>query len=110
MKLKVFSVYDGKAKVWSHPFYAINTASGVRSFAVAVNGSDSLLATHPSDFCLFELGSFDDELGIVEMFSPHVNLGLGSQFKEVSHATATVGDGAHVLPSAKGGNSAEHVR
>lgn len=109
MILKMLSVYDSKAKVWSHPFFSVTTGAGVRSFQSAINARESLLFSHSADFTLFELGVFDDNLGVVEMHQAAVNLGIGSSFKEESYANAPVGNEAHVQPGAAGGNSAKHV-
>ncbi|OAE23677.1 hypothetical protein AXG93_2785s1000 [Marchantia polymorpha subsp. ruderalis] len=42
--------------------------------AAYVNRKDSTddLAKHPSDFDLYEIGSFDDSTGIIEVFEPRM--------------------------------------
>lgn len=40
-----------------------NDATAIRNFENAVRRVDSLLATHPNDFSLFKLGTYDDVFG-----------------------------------------------
>lgn len=43
-----------------------NDATAIRNFEHAVAQPGSLLASHPNDFALFKLGSFDDEKGYLD--------------------------------------------
>lgn len=43
----------------------VNDATAVRNFEYAVRLKDSILASHPNDFALFRVGSFDNETGTV---------------------------------------------
>lgn len=43
----------------------VNDATAVRNFEHAVRLKDSILSSHPNDFALFRVGSFDNETGIV---------------------------------------------
>lgn len=80
MILKVFSVFDSKAKLFSHPFYCLNSGVAVRSFEQAVNDSNGDFGRWPSDYTLFELGEFDDDTGFISCHSTPVSLGLAVEF------------------------------
>ena len=43
-----------------------NDATAIRNFEHAVRQPGSLLASHPNDFTLFRVGSFDDVTGSVQ--------------------------------------------
>ena len=47
-------------------------AVGVRSFSDEVNNDreDNQINKHPSDFSLYELGSYDDDTGLFETHEP----------------------------------------
>lgn len=68
----LFSVRDVVSGTYGVPFASQNSSTAVRSVAMEVNNDDarSVLHTHPDDFQLYHLGSFDDESSV---FSPVEN-------------------------------------
>jgi len=80
MKHQAYSVYDSKAKFFSHPFYCQNDEIAIRNFTQAASDPASQLCKFPADFSLFLIGNYDDEIGFLTSI-PHHNLGLASQFK-----------------------------
>lgn len=80
MIVKAFAVYDTKALVYQAPFF--NSAVGValRMFSDAVNDPQTFLNKHPTDYILFEVGTFDDNTGEFITVTPPKNLGLASDF------------------------------
>jgi len=64
-KLKAFSAYDGKLGVFMTPFFMQHTGQALRTWEDLVNNGDSIIAKHPSDFILYEVGSFEDDKGIL---------------------------------------------
>ncbi len=77
----VFAVFDSKARVFFSPFYCPSKEVAIRAFKTAANDPESQLCQHSSDFTLFQLGTFNDELGTFELFREHVNLGLAAIYK-----------------------------
>lgn len=65
----IVSVKDTAAQAFGRPIFVPAVPVAVRSFRDEVNRKDSSedLARHPEDFELYELGSFDDSTGIVEV-------------------------------------------
>jgi len=66
MILKIFAVYDSKARFFGQPFFDQEEGSALRNFGDAVNdGSNpnNMWHRHPEDFSLFELGEFDNGSG-----------------------------------------------
>lgn len=68
----VCAVRDAAAKAFNRPFTAPSTGVAIRSFASEVNRVDAanLMNTHPSDFELYEVGTFDEDTGIVAPCTP----------------------------------------
>lgn len=72
---KIFSIFDSKAKVFGVPFFMPSVGMAIRAFGDLVNERGSLVNKHPEDFTLFEIGKYDDNLGLVEEV-PVVSLGM----------------------------------
>lgn len=66
IKLMV-SVRDVKAKIFHNPFYANSEGFAFRAISDEIKrgGEGNLLADHPEDFQLWQVGLFDDESGQV---------------------------------------------
>lgn len=82
MQKYLFSVYDVKANAFSNPFVAVNSNVALRSFATAANDANSEICQYPTDFILYQIGSFDDLSGILTPETERIHLGIASQFKE----------------------------
>jgi len=60
MNLKVFSIYDAKAKAFQSPFYMVTLGQALRAFDDLVNEKDSFVNKHPEDFQLYHIAEYDD--------------------------------------------------
>lgn len=65
MKLKLFSVFDEKAKSFIAPFAMPTDAMAVREFAGCVNDEKHAFGRNPEDYTLFRLGEVDVETGLL---------------------------------------------
>ena len=63
MLIRLYSVFDRVARIYSDPFSAANDATAARSFTIAQSSSDTMLSTSPGDFQLWYLGSMDNTNG-----------------------------------------------
>jgi len=72
--MKVFTIFDAKADIYSQPFYALTDPAAVRTFADAVNTPDSPYNRHPEDYSLFSIADFDDRTGFINSY-PQQHLG-----------------------------------
>lgn len=79
MKLKLFAIYDVKTKAYLNPFVSLNEATASRSVSAAIS-SDPVFSTHPEDFSLWEVASFDSSSGEVEPVVPLSCIGSLAQF------------------------------
>jgi len=70
----IVSVKDTAAQAFGRPVFVPSSAVAIRSFRDEVNRKDSTddLAKHPSDFDLYEIGTFDDSTGIIEVSEPRL--------------------------------------
>lgn len=96
MNLSIFSVHDSKAEAFICPFFAQNTAVGLRMFTQACNDISTEFYRNAGDFTLFEMGIFDQDTGKFELFDVAKNHGLAVIFR-------TEGKLAHIpnVPAAK---------
>ena len=60
---KLFTLYDSKSETYTAPQLHKTRNEALRSFAGAVNAGDKggVIAAHPADFTLFEIGTWDEE-------------------------------------------------
>lgn len=65
MVLRMYTVFDQKAKAWLPPFFLPQEGVAIRTFGDCVNSPDHNFGRHPEDYSLFCIGSFDDAVGVV---------------------------------------------
>jgi len=80
MLMSVFAIYDSGISTWLPPLYARNKGEIMRWFSEAVNDSTSKLAKHPSDFTIFEIGTWDDGNCKFDLLKTPVSLGIAIEF------------------------------
>lgn len=79
MKYVMVSVFDRATQVFSAPQFVGAAAQALRGFRDQVNArgdANNVVAAHPEDFDLFELGLFDDAAG---HFDPWVRFPKGHE-------------------------------
>ena len=67
MKSKIFVIFDVKAGFYNKPFFMPNTNTAIRAFSDLANDEATEIAKHPSDFSLYELGTYDDSVAKMEL-------------------------------------------
>lgn len=65
MKMKVYSVYDQTAQVWSQPFFQMNDQTAQRAISNAANSPGHNYNMNPEDYSLYCIGEFDDNNGVL---------------------------------------------
>lgn len=82
MKQKMYVIYDSKSETYTAP--TVNPARGqaIRSFADAVNGGEGVLAAHPADFTLFEIGEYDVLNGEITLHETKISVVIGTDVLE----------------------------
>jgi len=83
MLLKMFSIYDSKAKAYFPPFLLVNQAMAIRVLGDCVNDVTHAFYRNPSDYSLFEIGVFDDSKGLIVPSAKPEFIGLAAEYKIV---------------------------
>ncbi len=68
MRHRAFSIFDQKAKAYMTPFFMGEVGMATRTFTDMVNSPDHMIAKHPEDYVLFEVGQFDDTTGLLSAY------------------------------------------
>jgi hypothetical protein len=85
--LRIYSVYDQGAQAYLRPFFSDFKVNAQRSFRQLINqidNPDNMVANHPDQFTLFELGEFDVRTGVISIHSLPLTLGNGLEYKNVA--------------------------
>ena len=86
---KVFAIWDVKGLCFGQPFYQAEIGSAIRLYSDLVNEPQSFINKHPSDYILFEIGTWDDNKGVFTNSDKHNHLGLASDYISRKPATAS---------------------
>lgn len=84
MQVKVFSLYDSKAKNFGPPFYMQTRGMAVRALSDLVQDNNSMVARHPEDFVLYQVGEYDDATAEFINKNPHELISMASDFKKTN--------------------------
>jgi len=76
---KIYSVYDSKAECFLQPFYVKSRAEARRGFEEVANNKETPIGKWPSDYTLFELGSFDTDNARFDLLLTPVSLCLAQE-------------------------------
>lgn len=63
MILNTYTIYDRKSLIYSPPFYAATDGAATRIFSDLVNDQNTSVGRHPTDYVLFQNGTFNDQNG-----------------------------------------------
>lgn len=66
----IYSVRDSKAGIFFPPFLQLSESEAIRNFTDVANQKDKGIGLHPEDYCLFYMGTFDDNTGEFCLVSP----------------------------------------
>jgi len=69
-QVKIFSVLDVKAGAFSQPFFSRNNDTAIRDFKQACLNETHAFHNHASDYILHELGSWDEDTGLMNSYPP----------------------------------------
>lgn len=80
MYLKIFTVYDQKAKAYLPPFFLPEKGMAERTFSDCCNDEHHQFGKHPEDYTLIYAGEFSDETGELLPLVPAEVLGTGMKY------------------------------
>ena len=93
MLLGIFGIYDSGISTWLTPLYFRNKGEALRWWVEQCNNPESKLAKHPSDYTLFELGTWNDDNNNFDLFKAPVKLGLALEYCKTLPAEGAKGLG-----------------
>jgi len=82
MRAKICCIYDCKSESYGRPFFSDATGAAIRSFSDEANSTskESTIANHPGDYTLFEIGTYDHQSGVIEVYEAKKSLGCALDF------------------------------
>lgn len=110
MKKLVCALRDDVAELYMAPVFVPTLATLYRDLREAARpGQDNPIAKHPGDFTVYQLGTYDDESGRLDVLSSPHRLASCAVFVDAVGADAVGGSGGAVVgsglvPDAEGRN------
>lgn len=82
MEIRIFAIWDDKAKAYIPPFFMPQVGLAVRAFKDCVNQDGHAFAKHPADYTLFSVGTWDDNTGVLKPFGTLEMIARGHELVE----------------------------
>lgn len=79
MILQAFALLDTKTGIHHAPWFMAHFGAAIRAVQDLASDMDTVVGRHPADYCLMELGTFDDQTGRLEPCAPR-SLGTAVSF------------------------------
>lgn len=72
MKLIMITLYDAKAEAYNAPQFVQSIGGAIRAFSDEINRPEAgnVLHSHPDDFLLYEMGTYNDGDASIELTLP----------------------------------------
>lgn len=68
---QVFAIYDRKANTYSLPFFKPSEGDALRMFMQAAVDQQTTIYMYPSDYELYFIGEYTEDLGCFQNATPH---------------------------------------
>lgn len=101
MRMSIYVVFDGQAKVSMAPVFYESDPIAIRSFENTVESKEPFVS-NPEDFTLYRVGTFDDEGMVIEGEEPHRLVGGLQALKNRKLKRAKIEDLEVEVETAKG--------
>lgn len=85
-QLRLFSLFDSGVSAYLKPFWGDHKENALRGLRQLVNDKsnpDNMVANHPEQFVLFELGVFSSHTGLFTAHDVPISLGVAIEFVNV---------------------------
>jgi hypothetical protein len=82
--MKIVAIRDIKADLWFNPSFGPSTGQFIRSFGDECTNTreGNVLAQHPEDFELYEIGEWDETTGQFKLLEKPRQIALGSNYRK----------------------------
>mgnify|MGYP000193081883 CR=1 FL=1 len=81
--MKLFSLYDSVAEIYTKPFFIKSTPEAIREFTSEANNPQSKLYQHAQDFTVYEIGEYDEHTGEIQTCIPMKKICSVNELKKV---------------------------
>lgn len=79
MLLQAFCLLDTKTGIHHAPWFMAHFGAAIRTVQDLASDSNTIVGRHPADYCLMEIGTFDDQTGHLQSCVPR-SLGTAVSF------------------------------
>lgn len=113
MILKAFSLLDTKVSAFHTPFFMAHVGHAIRACSELGADLSTTVGRHPADFHLYEIGTYDDQSGILTALYPIVSHGPVLAFVPKQGQTGLMleqGGGDLVIPTPPSRNGDARIR
>lgn len=76
----MFAVYDSAVEAFMQPFFMRSKGEALRAWQTTVNDPSTNFNKHPDDYCLFQIGEYDEISGKVTSLDTKLSLGMAIEF------------------------------
>lgn len=80
MITKIYSIFDSKAESWWKPMFVPKEGMMIRGFIDMANDKEHAVGQHPEDYALYEIGTWDDDEGVLKQNDKPLSLGMALHF------------------------------
>jgi len=80
MKTLIFSIKDLKAEVWNTPIFQQTTGIALRGWQELANDKETTIGKYPTDYALYEIGTWESEKGHLSIYPQPKSLGLANDY------------------------------
>lgn len=78
--IKIFSILDKKANLWSRPMFVQSTGAMLRSYSDLANDKTQPVGQHPEDYYLYQIGTWNEYEGEIIKLEQNNILGSALDF------------------------------
>lgn len=70
MKKGIYSIFDKKSDVFANPMFFLKDGEATRTFSDITNDPKTTIYSHPEDYSLYMIGTFNDNSGEIVKNNP----------------------------------------
>lgn len=71
---RAYAIFDTKSLMYYPPFYSHTDNAAIRQLSDEVNSPNNMIGSHPADYILFFIGTYDDQKGALAPAFPLVHV------------------------------------
>lgn len=88
--MRIFAIHDAKVSAFRHPQFNQFAGDAIRGFQLAAQNEATDLSKFPADYRLYEIGTLNEESGIITPHATPVYLATASDYVSMVKASLEV--------------------